>query len=510
MRVVIADDEKYVLVVLKNTLKKLRYPIEVVGEALDGDEALRLCRARQPEILITDICMPRTDGLDLVQQLHEEMPELPIIIYSGVASFSYAQQAIHYGIEEYLLKPIDVEKLERAIGSIIERQQQAHSRERAGWANRILHTLILYASASDVPTFAADLNAERFLQQARAYTLHMLRLTDLAPVQQNAWRRCLTELDAYCWEIDEAAGCVIAMTAPVADEALGTAADTIWGADAYLAARKSVSAICVEAPAQTEWQMMALCAQLRQMQRQMERRFRPSAQDTADAQPDKNAADHFDRTYDDRVAAAIRLGKREYLQTLLTEYWAQLLSAWPNGDPTLIKQAAWTLLVRQARQLRLSVEKGDAYEQLQKALSRPLTSDAFLQRILALGEGLITAQRAKGGRADESLRELITGYLQEHYRSDVTLEQLAAYLHFNPSYTSDLFKRIFGRPFVVYLTAMRIDAAKVLLDSGHFKTYEIAAQVGYQDEKYFLKTFKKVVGCTPKEYRKRKQRGAAP
>ena len=133
-----------------------------------------------------------------------------------------------------------------------------------------------------------------------------------------------------------------------------------------------------------------------------------------------------------------------------------------------------------------------------------------MQRILALGEGLITAQRAKGGRADESLRELITGYLQEHYRSDVTLEQLAAYLHFNPSYTSDLFKRIFGRPFVVYLTAMRIDAAKVLLDSGHFKTYEIAAQVGYQDEKYFLKTFKKVVGCTPKEYRKRKQRGAAP
>lgn len=107
MRVVIADDEKFVLVVLKSALRSVRFPIEIVGEALDGDDAYRLCCKKKPDLLITDICMPRKDGLDLLAKLRETQPELPVIIYSGFDNFSYAQKAIHYGVEEYLLKPID-------------------------------------------------------------------------------------------------------------------------------------------------------------------------------------------------------------------------------------------------------------------------------------------------------------------------------------------------------------------------------------------------------------------
>ena len=121
MRVVIADDEKFVLVVLKSALRSVRFPIEIVGEALDGDDAYRLCCKKKPDLLITDICMPRKDGLDLLAKLRETQPELPVIIYSGFDNFSYAQKAIHYGVEEYLLKPIDEEKLERAAWKALRR-----------------------------------------------------------------------------------------------------------------------------------------------------------------------------------------------------------------------------------------------------------------------------------------------------------------------------------------------------------------------------------------------------
>lgn len=90
MRVVIADDEKFVLVVLKSALRSVRFPIEIVGEALDGDDAYRLCCKKKPDLLITDICMPRKDGLDLLAKLRETQPELPVIIYSGFDNFSYA------------------------------------------------------------------------------------------------------------------------------------------------------------------------------------------------------------------------------------------------------------------------------------------------------------------------------------------------------------------------------------------------------------------------------------
>ena len=138
MRVVIADDEKFVLVVLKSALRSVRFPIEIVGEALDGDDAYRLCCKKKPDLLITDICMPRKDGLDLLAKLRETQPELPVIIYSGFDNFSYAQKAIHYGVEEYLLKPIDEEKLERAISDVMQRRQMRSLRDKTQSRSRLL------------------------------------------------------------------------------------------------------------------------------------------------------------------------------------------------------------------------------------------------------------------------------------------------------------------------------------------------------------------------------------
>ena len=138
------------------------------------------------------------------------------------------------------------------------------------------------------------------------------------------------------------------------------------------------------------------------------------------------------------------------------------------------------------------------------ALTRLLTAEQVLEQLLLCGTGILELQKkSTSASPEENLREVIDKYLREHYREDISLEQLADFLHFNPSYTSDLFKRIFGKPFVSYLTSMRVETAKVLLERGKFKTYEIAEHVGYQDEKYFFKTFKKVTGFTPKEYRKR-------
>ena len=137
MRVVIADDEKFVLVVLKSALRSVRFPIEIVGEALDGDDAYRLCCKKKPDLLITDICMPRKDGLDLLAKLRETQPELPVIIYSGFDNFSYAQKAIHYGVEEYLLKPIDEEKLERAISDVMQRRQMRSLRDKTQSRSRL-------------------------------------------------------------------------------------------------------------------------------------------------------------------------------------------------------------------------------------------------------------------------------------------------------------------------------------------------------------------------------------
>ena len=87
-----------------------------VGDAADGEMALPLIRQTKPDVLITDIRMPFMDGIALSKMIRKELPDTRIIIISGFDDFSYAQEAINIGVDNYILKPITKDKL----GDVIE------------------------------------------------------------------------------------------------------------------------------------------------------------------------------------------------------------------------------------------------------------------------------------------------------------------------------------------------------------------------------------------------------
>jgi len=91
---------------------------ECAGTAADGEEAVELVERHLPDLLITDIKMPVLGGLELVERLRRTNPELRILIVSGYSEFEYAQRAIELGVDDYVLKPIDVEKLREILRRI--------------------------------------------------------------------------------------------------------------------------------------------------------------------------------------------------------------------------------------------------------------------------------------------------------------------------------------------------------------------------------------------------------
>jgi two-component system response regulator YesN len=93
-------------------------------------------------------------------------------------------------------------------------------------------------------------------------------------------------------------------------------------------------------------------------------------------------------------------------------------------------------------------------------------------------------------------------YMQEHYRKNITLEDVAAVAGFHPAYFSTVFKKVTGENFLEYLSALRMKEAKELLSDAGLRIPDVAEQVGYLDSKYFVKLFKKATGLTPQEYRK--------
>ncbi len=108
---VVAEDEERVRDYLARKTAELDPAFECVGTASDGEEAADLVERHLPDVLVTDIKMPVLAGLELVQRVRRVNPELRVLIVSGYSEFEYARQAIELGVDDYILKPIDVEKL---------------------------------------------------------------------------------------------------------------------------------------------------------------------------------------------------------------------------------------------------------------------------------------------------------------------------------------------------------------------------------------------------------------
>ena len=114
-KVMIVDDEKYVRLGIKNGTDWSLIDCEVVGEASNGREGLELAKELKPDLVISDIKMPKMDGIELATNLIERFPSIKIIFLTAYDDFEYARSAIRIGVSDYLLKPFDDGELEGAV-----------------------------------------------------------------------------------------------------------------------------------------------------------------------------------------------------------------------------------------------------------------------------------------------------------------------------------------------------------------------------------------------------------
>lgn len=114
-QMLVVDDEYYIRLGIINAIDWSSINVEIIGEAADGASALKLARETRPDLILLDICMPILNGLELMEQFQKEQLNCDIIVLSGYDEFEYAQQCIKYGVHDYLLKPIDKQKLKDTV-----------------------------------------------------------------------------------------------------------------------------------------------------------------------------------------------------------------------------------------------------------------------------------------------------------------------------------------------------------------------------------------------------------
>jgi two-component system response regulator YesN len=114
-KVIIAEDEKTIREGLVATVPWRELGFEVAGAAGNGQAALDLAEKIRPTAVITDIRMPKMDGIQLLRELKARLPRTKVLILSGYDEFAYAQQAVKHGAFDFLVKPVDIDEITAAL-----------------------------------------------------------------------------------------------------------------------------------------------------------------------------------------------------------------------------------------------------------------------------------------------------------------------------------------------------------------------------------------------------------
>ena len=119
-KLMVIDDEQIIREGIINAVISSKTGFEVAGQAANGKQALEVMPDLMPDLIITDICMPWLNGIDFIENAKSLNPDLKVLIVSGYDDFVYAQKALRLGVSDYILKPVQTEKLRSILNRVKE------------------------------------------------------------------------------------------------------------------------------------------------------------------------------------------------------------------------------------------------------------------------------------------------------------------------------------------------------------------------------------------------------
>lgn len=508
LKVLIADDEPIVLEGLRWIIDWDRLGFELVGEAYDGEDALKLMEERHPDLVITDIRMPVIDGLALIGQASKRYPRTKFIILSGYADFEYAHEAVRYGVSNYLTKPLDDRELESAVeaAAYAIRTEEAELRHQRVAAEQLRIETLTRLLLGDT--------REEWIVFAR---LH-LNLNEHSRVRciQISGHDVMSQTSCLCPdEIEQ-----IVMT----PELKGVSVIPYRVSQEYqgfLLASSSVG------PALSVELVNKVITSLRSTGKEL----------LSCAVSNEHRGSHnLHQAYQEAVTAGIcKLPSKEkgvhYFQDKLlknpsllpAELKTSILQAVAGGNPDSVRHFSKAFFeavsVNQASEVwagaYLSTVKLEALKVL---LEHGADEDEWTMRWFAAAPqhdlGGIKCRWIKdlveaaewiaagiGVRTDATIHAAME-YIKHHYQDKILLQHVAEHLQLNPAYLGQRFKKQLGVTYNEYLHAVRIEEAKKLLRRTELKIADIAARVGYPDTDQFVTKFKAITGMLPSAYKK--------
>lgn len=160
-KIIVVEDEFRIRQGLVNLITKINLGCTVVGEAENGYEGLKMIRDVMPDFVITDIRMPKMNGLEMIEKIREYGIPCRFVILSGYAEFEYAQRGIRLGVQDYLLKPVTVTKVKELICKLVQENEEKGLKEEENYS-RVVSDMVHTIEKDYGQRLGLDIFAEKY------------------------------------------------------------------------------------------------------------------------------------------------------------------------------------------------------------------------------------------------------------------------------------------------------------------------------------------------------------
>lgn len=535
LKVFLVEDESVVREGLRDNIPWQQYGYEFVGEAGDGEMALPLIQKTKPDVLLTDIKMPFMDGLSLSRLVHQEFPDMKIIIMSGYDDFEYARGAILVGAEQYLLKPITRTALQKVLAELktkveAEREQKTYQEKFQSEAREYEQF-----SRTDffVKVFEGRMPVQEIYEEAAklsmkingpCYNLLMFNLKEKRTgenmgMESEDFARKREELLHYFvrypenlvfrWNVNTY-GVLIKGSMEQMQELTAKSLENVEricqtaqeNLDWYVAAGEPVERLSLLAECYSKvnhlFSYRFLMPHVHIFTREIISRDMPGEEggsrigDIDPARMDPELIRDF-----------LLRGTRDEISDFVGNYLLAVKEALQSGA----FRNYLTLHIYFVTLSCVEAQGGDR-EELARLMGGDLVPEGQydVEMIKEYFYGLIEkAIELRDRESDHQSRRILKkalSYIEENFSQEtISLNSVAGEVNVSANYFSAIFSQAMQVTFVEYVTGKRMEKAKRLLRQTQMHTGEVASEVGYKDPHYFSFVFKKTQGCTPREYR---------
>lgn len=535
----IVDDEPMIRFGLASCVDWEREGVRLAGEAANGEAALTLMRSEDIHILITDIKMPLMDGLELIRHAKELRPELKVVLVSSYSDFAYAVEAVKLGVVvDYLLKPtMEPEDLLRVIRTCKERlardlagsEKEARLREEEAKSKTFKFEEEFKAFLGGVgvgfewkPEWAIGnvaLAVWRLEEDGGGDALRHLVSLEAAKNRLNQWcghglsflsgdgelitiladhnGSALSDITRYHRKLAEE-GNVERFTVGVSPVVHRLQSAT----DAYGWARRALDNAFFEGRGRCYLGGIPAGDERR-------RQEHGQCQEHEQGQCQEHELDASFERLRERFSRAHAFSDQPGSETTLSE----MTAIWKGrryGRSEIVAHARSLLTIMWSHRFRMRTEEDMG---LMIARLEGLAQSPDLDSLILVVREELSRFWKPNGRpiavdaGGAHVIQLALSYIQEHYREDISLQDVADYVHMSKNYFSEQFKQRTGMNFIDFVISLRLHYAKHLLEHTSMKVIDVGAESGFNSPKHFLKLFKRELGCTPLEFRERCEQG---